>query len=171
MQASICLDNPAFFQMKIVFFSSLFYQQQNHPASQQLLPSTYFSSPPSLINRLSVEHMTFTPLLILAGCRDAETSWLGGGKMPFMWLCKANILGVCKASVTLNLFAFQRVFLHGVTGALVKDISTQQKHILKAPMNEERDFSTSDVEENVPTYYKHGLKWLSNPFHRRLNIV
>lgn len=111
MQASICLDNPAFFQVKIVFFSSLFYQQQNHPASQQLLPnSTYFSSPPSLINRLSVEHMTFTPLLILAGCRDAETSWLGGGKMPFMWLCKANILGVHKASVTLNLLEFQRVF-------------------------------------------------------------
>ena len=53
--------------------------------------------------------MTFTPLLILAGCRDAETSWLGGGKMPFMWLCKANILGVCKASVMLKLLEFQRV--------------------------------------------------------------
>lgn len=112
MQASICLANPDFLpsEKKFSFFPPMFYQQQSHPASQQLLPSTYFSSLPSLINRLSVEHMTFTPLLILAGCRDAETSWLGGGKMPFMWLCKANILGVCKASVMLNLLEFQRVF-------------------------------------------------------------
>ena len=120
----------------------MFYQQQSHPASQQLLPSTYFSSPPSLINRLGVEHMTFTPLLILAGCRDVETSWLGGRKMPFMWLCKANILGLCKASVMLKLLEFQRVvffffFSHGETGALVKDISAWQKHILKVPMSEE----------------------------------
>ena len=111
MQASICLANPDFLSGgKKKKNSPTFYQQQNHPASQQLLPSTYFSSPPSLINRLGVEHMPFTPLLILAGCRDAETSWLGGGKMPFMWLCKANILGVCKASVMLNLLEFQSVF-------------------------------------------------------------
>lgn len=164
MQASICLANPDFLpsEKKFSFFPPMFYQQQSHPASQQLLPSTYFSSLPSLINRLSVEHMTFTPLLILAGCRDAETSWLGGGKMPFMWLCKANILGVCKASVMLNLLEFQRVFFfffsHGETGALVKDISAWQKHILKVPMSEEREFPPSDGEEKVPNHFKHGLK-------------
>lgn len=81
--------------------------------------------------------------------------------MPFMWLCKANILGVCKASVMLNLLEFQSVFFfffHGETCALVKDINAWQKHILKVPMSEEREFSPSDGEENVPTYFKHGLK-------------
>lgn len=49
-------------------------------------------------------------------------------------------------------------FFHGETCALVKDINAWQKHILKVPMSEEREFSPSDGEENVPTYFKHGLK-------------
>lgn len=101
MEASICLANSCFLPSEI-FFSVLSATEQS--CFSKPLRSTYFFSPPSLINRLSVKHITFTPLLLLADCGDAETCWLVGKKMPFMWLCHANVLGVFNASVTLNLF-------------------------------------------------------------------
>ena len=55
-------------------------------------------------------------------------------------------------------FFLSLFFSHGETGALVKDISAWQKHILKVPMSEEREFPPSDGEEKVPNHFKHGLK-------------
>lgn len=125
METSICLANPCFLSseknMHIYFF--LFTQRQNNLAPQQHFPSTYFSTPPSLVSRLSVEHMAVTPLLVLADCEDAETCWLVGKKMPFHVACNRNVLGVFNSSVTLNLdsLQFQWLCFNMEIGALVKD--------------------------------------------------